>query len=149
MNSLPQIREIRVEQIKIAVRANICYDLQDGTQIKVLEETTGKNLAIELWAYIYAMPKEHIFIDRSFPKTWIDAIKNRWFPRWALKKWPIQWEHIKVDQRIYGNICPHITFPDHRQDHVIFLAEPVKSVADWAKEHPMNIPGTSIKESSL
>ncbi len=34
-----------------------------------------------------------------YPKTWIDALKLRWFPKWALKKWPpiivkVKWDEI-------------------------------------------------------
>lgn len=25
----------------------------------------------------------------SWPETWWDAVKQRWFPAWALKRWPV------------------------------------------------------------
>jgi hypothetical protein len=33
----------------------------------------------------------------SYPATWWEHFKHRWFPRWALKRWPVQLRTVKVD----------------------------------------------------
>ena len=35
-----------------------------------------------------------------YPKTWIDALKLRWFPKWALTKWPPVIVKVRYDEVI-------------------------------------------------
>ncbi len=30
--------------------------------------------------------------ELRYPADWWQAFKDRWFPEWALKRWPIEWE---------------------------------------------------------
>lgn len=32
-----------------------------------------------------------------FPKNWKEAFKERWFPQWALKRYPVVYEEITLD----------------------------------------------------
>jgi hypothetical protein len=36
-------------------------------------------------SYLYARTVE------KWPATWWDAFKDRWFPAWAQKRWPVEW----------------------------------------------------------
>ena len=57
---------------------------------------------------------------RKYPATWWDALKNRWYPKF-LKKWfPIEWDHFNL-----YNICPHINhaFPDNQALHLNWVQE--------------------------
>jgi hypothetical protein len=52
----------------------------------------------------------------EYPSTWWDAFKLRWFPKWALKRWPV------VMNRIDGEILyPKIAIP-HREGFRMRLA---------------------------
>jgi len=139
-------RTISLEKIEVAVRANICWELLDNHQTEGIEDEMGKELAIRLWSFFIAMPQSRIQIHEKWPKTWIDAFKDRWFPKWALRKWPVQFGRIDVDQRIYGNICPHVTFPDYTQKHIVFLSDPVKSIEEWESMYPMADPPERMME---
>jgi hypothetical protein len=45
----------------------------------------------------------------EYPSTWWDAFKLRWFPKWALKRWPV------VMNRIDGEILyPQIAIPHQK-----------------------------------
>ena len=32
----------------------------------------------------------------EYPATWWDALKLRWFPRWALRRWPAQYAKVEI-----------------------------------------------------
>lgn len=34
----------------------------------------------------------------SWPTTWWDAVKARWFPAWALKRWPAVYDGVDLTQ---------------------------------------------------
>ncbi len=56
-------------------------------------------------------------VDVTYPVTWWDAAKDRWFPVWSRKWFPVLYRHIKVDKH---TIFPSITVPNH---------EPVVTIA--------------------
>jgi len=81
-------------------------------------------LIMQLTAYVTAMPKERIKVDveEKWPATWRDAVKERWFPAWALKRWPVERKavSIHIDEQKYGPICPHL-HADPADKHFEFL----------------------------
>ena len=56
----------------------------------------------------------------SYPETWIDALKQRWFPAWALKRWPpVILTHTVTTQAVYPNFKPKLD----NQPYVYVLQE--------------------------
>lgn len=58
--------------------------------------------------------------DESFPATWVDAVKQRWLPVWARKRWPVTMRHIKVDKTTH---FPSIEIPQHQPRVFVTVAE--------------------------
>ncbi len=54
----------------------------------------------------------------KYPSTWWDAFKDRWYPKFLKKRFPINWEHF----RLY-NICPHINeaWVDNKSVHLNWI----------------------------
>lgn len=50
-----------------------------------------------------------LVIDESFPSTWADAFRERWFPEWALKRWPVVWHRIRINKM---TVFPEIKLPE-------------------------------------
>lgn len=46
-----------------------------------------------------------------WPTTWWDAVKARWFPWWALRRWPAKYSH--ADFTVYRGY-PDLVMPEHR-----------------------------------
>jgi hypothetical protein len=51
-----------------------------------------------------------------YPADWWEAVKDRWFPRWAKRRWPVRW--AKVAQKRY---CPHIDVRNSPTVHYAWL----------------------------
>lgn len=58
----------------------------------------------------------------EFPETWIDAVKLRWFPAWARRRWPIGMRRVVTTAY---RLCPHAEIPwsESSTPHVFFLAD--------------------------
>jgi len=41
----------------------------------------------------------------TYPETWLDAVKERFFPKWLLKRYPAKLVHVKFGF-IYPDIAP-------------------------------------------
>lgn len=55
-----------------------------------------------------ALPNgERIQVHARWPETWWDAFKERWFPQWLLRRFPVSWSEIDVDRPLYQAVCPH------------------------------------------
>lgn len=63
---------------------------------------------------------EHIKVYRQWPADWWQAFKERWFPNWVLRRWPVRYETIDIDRTIYTRFCPHVKIPDNRP-HISWL----------------------------
>jgi len=48
-------------------------------------------------------------VECRWPADWWQAFKQRWFPRWALKHWPVQEE---VRQLVARELYPKVKLPD-------------------------------------
>jgi hypothetical protein len=49
-------------------------------------------------------------VDVTFPVTWWDAVKDRWFPRWSLRWFPVEYRRVTVDKH---TLFPSIEVPGH------------------------------------
>lgn len=55
-------------------------------------------------------------IGAEYPSDWWQAAKERWFPRWAKKRWPVRKTTIKLTAR---ELYPRVAMPE--QEHYISL----------------------------
>lgn len=68
-----------------------------------------------LRASVYGEPVESV--RSKHPKDWREAFKERWFSKWMLKKWPVQYNHYEsVSYIMYPNFEPSI--PNQRFYHL-------------------------------
>lgn len=54
------------------------------------------------------------------PADWWQHLKQRWFPAWALRRWPARMRTIDV--RV-TRLCPHIKLDERNRshEHIVFL----------------------------
>ena len=70
-----------------------------------------RGLVVQLESYMLGEHRDTVSVHESWPATWRDAFKERWFPHW-LKRWfPVEYNRIDIDRPIYGPVCPHLHAP--------------------------------------
>ena len=59
-------------------------------------------------------PDGELETDRiKIPSDWWSAFKLRWYPKWALVRWPAKEREIKIVTRFRRvRICPHLEVPN-------------------------------------
>jgi hypothetical protein len=73
------------------------------------------SMVLELRAYIYCesrVTKKNQTIQ--YPTTWLDAFKVRWFPAWALKRWPAKWTIHLISESTVVTRYPDIPYQGRR-----------------------------------
>jgi hypothetical protein len=90
--------------------------------IRAVTDDVSNEMALEMSAYLAAREQTTLKSYRYIPKTWWDHLKERWFPRWALHRWPVQRERLEL-LRCYYRTCHHLPFdPQDPATHVAWLA---------------------------
>lgn len=66
------------------------------------------SLVSSMDAYCIGMPEETIEVHERWPATWWEHFKERFFPAWALERWPVRYREINVSEKRYSAVCPHV-----------------------------------------
>jgi hypothetical protein len=54
-----------------------------------------------------------------YPTTWWDAFKDRWFPKWALARWPVAWTVDRFEAfHDYPTLALYDQSPELRIEHM-------------------------------
>ena len=62
----------------------------DTPQVRSMAERFGSQIV-----QVLRIPGNSLF-EKSYPSTWWDAVKARWFPQWAKDRWPITYETVTI-----------------------------------------------------
>ena len=79
-------------------------------------EDAGEQMIVKLSATILGETLQKIEV--RYPADWRQAFKARWFPRWALRRWPIEYVIRTMEvQAVY----PSLRHPDCKPYLIPFL----------------------------
>lgn len=111
------------EKLAICAENNIPLQyLQMGNvRAQAIVDDEQKRLLIRMDSSILAMPTKRITVKRQWPRDWWQSFRERWFPAWWLRKHPIQYDSINIDEQQYGPLCPHL-ISDPQKSHLHFLS---------------------------
>ena len=109
----PTVNELVLQKIKFAITLiENCYpqDLRYDTEKDIMRDRIIHAISWNL------LGKD--IETRKYPSTWWDAFKDRWFPKFLKKRFPVNWEEFKL-----YNICPHINhaWPENRNMHILWI----------------------------
>jgi hypothetical protein len=76
--------------------------------VQALLREEANNLLMTLHAFVPAQKKTHTV---RYPADWWQAVKDRWYPAWALSRWPVVYRQITVDAHRTWEHLP-VTAPD-------------------------------------
>lgn len=80
----------------------------------------ARNLLVEFMLELPALFDREIVVQEAWPENWWEAFKERWFPGWLLRRYPVKMKSINIRERVFKAICPHMPC-DGRSRHVEFL----------------------------
>ncbi len=120
---------LELEAIEFGHRLNLDKRvLMDRTNVMVMHEVEG--LAVRVLHYVYGLRAE---AERtvSYPATWWDAFKLRFFPRWgrlgrwAIRRWPAQHTDVRVKFNAHA-LFPQLEARGLRNQHIVYRGEVIE-----------------------
>jgi hypothetical protein len=70
---------------------------------------------LEFDCFLYGRETKEIEIDIKYPRDWLEALKERWFPKYILERWPVCYTRVHkklVEQELY----PELHNKQHQAD---------------------------------
>ena len=86
--------EIFLEKVKLAMLAKIGKEMA-GVDIRVDCTTDYSNqMMLRIIAKVTCQKLETVCA--CYPADWREAFKERWFPGWALSRWPVRYKTVEL-----------------------------------------------------
>lgn len=68
---------------------------------EMMGDITAKALVEDVLGQQLVQVRGRLFYENletiEYPRDWWEALKERWFPRWAKKRWPVRVKHYEIN----------------------------------------------------
>ena len=114
-------RHVMTHAISLAVAEEVPVNmLRNGDA--TLEEYMARRLLLHHRTWVRGgAEREKIKVDVRWPADWWQAVRERWAPKWWLKRHPVRYHEVHVDRWAFAAVCPHLE-TDGREVHLDWLA---------------------------
>ena len=107
-------RTFDVEELRYGAKLPLRFN-----DLRATLRALGDVVSVEMYKRLVVGPKVLSTIEVKSPANWWEHFKLRWFPSWALKRWPVEVLVQEIPQSIQ-HVCPHINVPGN-MSHIRFL----------------------------
>ena len=106
-----ELKKIRYEIAKL-ISTKKLEDLGGYNEIVTWFDSELNALFIKIHGWNFGETENVKRVEVSYPKDWWQSIKDRFFPTWLLKKYPVIYETVfLVVDAVYPTFQPSIPFP--------------------------------------
>jgi hypothetical protein len=119
MENLENMDEIVLQKIRFGVSQNFTKEFLDNLKFNKEYDVVTQELRTQLkwWALGKSITKT-VVNTVKYPTTWKDAVKERFYPNFLKKRFPVNYTYSDVEITHY-HICPHINVPS-QATHIHF-----------------------------
>lgn len=109
------VTEVKLERLRVGVLAGISpHLLGAGVDVAIDYIVGGVEARIRGYWWSESLGKTKF----EYPRDWWQAFKARWFPAWALRRWPVENECHNLDMKVlYPDFRPSL--PDQSYNFAI------------------------------
>lgn len=97
--------ELQIE--RLAARQFVAERGLPNTMVEVERDAALESLVYTMSRHLATETLDSIVIE--YHETWWDAFKARWFPKWAIRRWPAVTIRREIDVKAY---YPDVSLPD-------------------------------------
>ena len=122
--SEPTIETVNIEAMTFAVRELLSPEMAAFNNLRSDQMTdylTGRIVTTFKVELAGKNEKVDVYSTQRAPASWWDHFKYRWFPSWALDRWPVEYEVFNETVH-HHHVCPHIQM-DGPHKHIQFLVD--------------------------
>jgi hypothetical protein len=105
---------------------DLLHGLAGTLRADAIPDIMGDQIRLMFRAMLFGNGKEKRRCE--WPATWWQHFKQRWFPRWALRRWPVKMEVREWE--VFQRVCPHLNVPESDR-HVRWMIGDDRDLAKW------------------
>lgn len=91
-----------------------------NTEVRTMMDQTVGHLLISLQKKLASNEVVESVRIVEYPSDWWQHLKLRWFPQWAVRRWPVVMKREEIETRV-TRMCPHLDI-GKRDDHLGFIS---------------------------
>lgn len=111
---MDSFRTVVIEKIRIGMMQSVSAHLIDAAvDIDTLISYEADRVVFSVRGYLWG---DEPVIQKTvkYPSDWRQAFKERWYPKWLLKKYPVKYTKIElVSQTLYPDYRPNLPNERH------------------------------------
>lgn len=110
------VSEVQLEKLKLAIAEKVSEHLLGAVvDIKAIQDDFIRDrLTLIIQGYIWGESGKTQLIH--YPATWWDAVKERWFPRWLLARYPAVYREHEISLK---TLYPDFKISMSHEAHVL------------------------------
>lgn len=121
--TFPDVQTVTLRQIEHgwAERIEKCF-FPGKTSFEILQDRAE---FIEYHLRVYLLADDRDFVKVIYhPKDWLEAAKERFAPKWILKRWPVKYTEHKISfEVLYPNFRPSIPEQEYKVNIKVYQNE--------------------------
>ncbi len=121
-----EIERVTLDLLRVAAQRQIGLNklafLRNNLEIYARVDDCNRRLVIELMSHVLAGPTQTVTLTLAVPADWWQAVRERFLPKWWLRRWPVRYRVEKAEQQVRMRCCPHMDIKTQRP-HLEFLME--------------------------
>ena len=103
---------IVLQKVRVGMDMIVTDNMLMDSQSEIVSDYVINGIRVSLRGYLLGEVVQHEEI--SYPRDWWEAFKERWFPKWAKIKWPVQYRKTVMDAKaIYPDFQPSLPNERH------------------------------------
>ena len=100
---------VAMEQLRIGCAQELSDNFDREVQVSVLRQTLCDNITAYFKTFVWVESKNIQEKEVKYPADWWQALKEKWFPKWLLEKYPVEYMHHRlVAKCLYPGFTPAI-----------------------------------------
>lgn len=101
------------------------------------ERVMGESAGYLFASYLLGLGAAEETVEFRVPSDWWQHLKERWFPGWALRRWPTHLKTLTARVRTYKKVCPHLNVAS-QDAHFRFFYDDTP-LEDYLKPFPRKV----------
>lgn len=95
MKEFQQIEQIALEKVPVWCRRLVELDVLVDARASTSLDEVFEQMCVEIRGFVLAEEVGEVKHGIAYPKDWWQAFKARWFPQWALRRWPVKERRVE------------------------------------------------------
>ncbi len=108
------VETVTLERMKLAAFAIVDRELMEhfaiGPQVDISAmDYLCDSLTLRIVQMVYGRTMEKVEVE--YPADWWQAFRERWFPAWVLRRWPVKKTVVRLEAK---ELYPKLSVPDYQ-----------------------------------